>query len=66
MKPIEGFETSAIKNQMPGKHPKDTILLKCCNEYVHLQIMIQFKCAQTMKFEIGKNIHAAKKSDMAG
>jgi len=28
--------------------------------------MIQFKCAQTKKFEIGKNIHAAKKSDMAG
>jgi hypothetical protein len=26
MEPVEGFETSAISNQMPGKHPKENIL----------------------------------------
>jgi hypothetical protein len=26
MEPIEGFETSAINTQTPGKHPKEKIL----------------------------------------
>jgi hypothetical protein len=26
MEPIDGSETSAISNETPGKHPKETIL----------------------------------------
>jgi hypothetical protein len=26
MEPIEGFETSGISNQTPGKHPKENII----------------------------------------
>jgi hypothetical protein len=40
MKPIEGFETSAISNQTPRKHQKETILHVKHGESLKSRILI--------------------------